>query len=215
MKNKSKLIVMALAVAMCVGIVGISAYFTDAETVTNEFVIGEVSLSLQEPNWEEPTQMLPNDEIDKDPQILNDGKNDEYVFLTVAVPYKNLVTANEDGTKNAAADVELFTYEIDAENWVQVGNAEKDTENGVVLYTYAYAKNDAMTALAKDQTTTPLFESVKFANIVEDQNMENTQVDIVIKAYGIQTTNINGGKTAPADVWTVVTNQAPTVTPAA
>ena len=207
-RKKLALLSSALIATMAIG--GISAYFTDADTETNEFVVGKVSLDLQEPNWdpEDATEIVPNEEIQKDPQILNDGENDEFVFLEVKVPYASVVTANADGTKNAEADTELFSYTV-ASGWTEIGTASTDEENGVVTHLYVYGDSSACTALAKDATTPALFETVTFANVVEDQGLEGTDLDIVINAYGIQSSNIDDGKTAPADVWDVISNQAP------
>lgn len=209
MKRKLKTTILVGAMAGVVAVGGIMAYFTDGDTATNTFTVGKISIDLQEPDWEPPEDITPEQEFDKNPQIKNDGLNDEYVFATVAVPYKNLVTANADGTKNAAADTELFSYTVNT-GWVELGTPSKDTVAGTITHTYAYGTDSAMTALAKNATTPTLFDKVKFANIVEDQNLEGTSLDIVINAYAIQTGNINGGKTAPADVWSVLMNQLPT-----
>ena len=211
MASKKKLTVIALMLVAIMAVGMVSAYFTDADTATNTFTIGKISLDLQEPNWDpdEPGPLTPNQTITKDPQIKNDGVNDEYVFLTVSVPYENIVTANADGTKNTAADTELFSYTI-KEGWVQIGSESKDATAKTVSRTYAYGTAAEMTELSAGSLTPALFDSVTFCNAVEDQGLEGSTKDIVITAYGIQTENVNGGKTDPANVWTVVANQAPT-----
>ena len=217
--NKAKLSIIALTLVACLMIAGVSAYFTDADTTTNTFTVGKVSLDLQEPDWNPPTNILPEQEIHKDPQIKNDGINEEYVFMEVIVPYANVVTAKDDGTRNAAADTELFSYDVNS-GWVEIGTAKKDEAAKTVTHLYAYGTKTAMTSLAKDATTPALFEYVRFANIVEDQNIETTTLNVVVNAYGIQTTNIHDaddtidgnnadGKTAPEAVWSVITNQGP------
>lgn len=207
--SKAKLVIIALTLVLAMGVAGISAYFTDAETVTNTFVVGDVSLDLEEPSWDPDPEdpVVPNEEVEKDPQIKNDGTNDMYVFLKVEMPYAEVITANADGTKNAAAWMELFTYEIN-DGWVAMGAPVADKVNGTYTQIYAYAADDEMIALSKDVTTPALFDSVKLQNIVEGQNIEGSTENIVITAYGIQTDNINGGKTDPAGVWEVVLNQA-------
>lgn len=261
--KKTKLVIIALTLVLAMGVAGISAYFTDAETVTNTFVVGDVSLDLQEPGWDptpdddidddgipndedpdidgdnipndedpdkdgdgipddkdpyipgdpdkgdpsDPDDMVPGDTITKDPLVLNDGTNDMYVFLKVEMPYAELVTANDDGTKNEAAWMEMFTYEINA-GWVAVGAPVIDKEAGTSTQIYAYAVDDVLTALAADQKTEAVFYSVTFRNVVEGTGMEGATENIVITAYGIQTDNINGGKTDPAGVWEVILNQA-------
>jgi len=219
---KNKAMAAALALVGCMSITGISAYFTDGQAVTNTFTIGSISLELMEPGWVAANgqNVVPEQEIRKDPQIKNDGVNDEYVFLEVVLPYANIQTANDNGTWNPAADVELFSYDVNTADWVQVGNAVKNAADKTVTYVYAYAKQDTMTALKAGVTTPPLFEYVRLANVAEDQGLEGASVEILINAYGIQTTNLNDGdttvdgvnsdgKTTPADVWAVVNAKRP------
>ena len=77
-----------------------------------------------------------------------------------------------------------------------------------------------LTVLDKNTTTTSVFDFIRFVNAVEDQKLEETALDVVVNGYAIQTTNINDGKTAldnnnadgkvsPAEVWSALTNQAP------
>ena len=214
--NKKKIvsIVVAIALVCALGVGLVSAYFTDVETKTNVFTVGKIDIELSEPNWVEPTNILPEQEIVKDPQVTNVGINDAYVFMEVEVPYAYIVTAADDGTKNVATDTELFTFDIN-DGWVAVGDGVKNEDTKTVTYLYAYGNNDNMTALVKDATTATLFDCVKFANVVDGQNIEATTQNVVVKAYAIQTTNINDGKTAldgnnddgkvtPAEVWSVI-----------
>ena len=218
-KKKVKAMIVAAALATILLIGGISAYFTDADTATNTFTVGKVSIDLEEPNWEEPENIVPGQEMDKDPQITNDGLNGAYVFMEVVMPYANIVTANADGTKNDAADTELFallhklddgTYATGVKaGWVQVGTEVKDENAKTVTYLYAYGTANGMTELAKDATTPTLFDKVKFVNAIEDQGLEGTTKEIVINAYAIQSSNIENAVT-PAEVWTILNNQGPT-----
>jgi len=221
-RGARKALVLAAMMMGCLGVMGISAYFTAADTATNTFTIGNISLELQEPGWDASNaeNILPGQDIHKDPQIVNDGVNDEFVFLEVVIPYATLQTANGDGTWNAAADVELFSYDVNTTDWVQVGNAVKDEDAGTVTYVYGYAKNDAMTVLEKEDTTPALFEYVRFANVADASDLDASSLAMEINAYGIQTTNLNDGdttidgvnddgKTAPADVWAVINAERP------
>ena len=103
MQNKKRMKTMIAATAMIgvLAIGGISAYFTDGDTATNTFTVGKVSIDLQEPNWNPPKDITPNQEIKKDPQIKNDGINDAYMFMKVTVPYDNITVVAGNGTKAA------------------------------------------------------------------------------------------------------------------
>ena len=216
--RNAKFSVLALALVLCMAIAGISAYFTDGDTATNEFELGEVSIDLQEEEFDEENaiDLVPQQEIAKDPNVVNTGVNDAYVFIEVIVPYANIRTANEDGTVNAAADTQLFTWDLD-EKWVQVGQTKDDATNKTYTYVYAYGTADAMTAVAAGEETSDVFDFVRVANIVEAQGLENAEKEIVVNAYAIQTSNLNDadttidgvnndGKVAAADVWAVVAN---------
>lgn len=214
MKNKKlakATAVCALAGVMLIG--GAMAYFTDTDTATNEFTVGKVSIDLTEPGWVPPENITPNQEITKDPKITNDGVNSAYVFLQVKVPTKSVITANEDGTKNAEAVKELFTYQV-KEGWTEINTAADETIGGQTykVHTYVWGTAEACTALDKGVTTSSsLFDSIKFINVIEGEGLEETQLDVIVDAYGIQTTDINGDKTKPVDVWAVLHAQTPTV----
>ena len=206
--------ILAVALVSLLAVGMISAYFTDTETKANVFTVGKIDIELDEPSWEEPTEILPEQEFPKDPQITNVGKNDAYVFMEVEVPYANIVTANDDGTKNAAADTELFDF-VTNDGWVAVGEPVKNEDAKTVTYLYAYGTADAMTVLAKNETTPALFDYVQFANVVDNQGLEETVQNVNVKAYAVQTTNINDGKNvvdgnnddgkcSPEEVWAVV-----------
>ena len=218
--TKKKIATLSAALGLsCVALIGgMSAYFTDAETATNEFTVGRVSLDLQEPNWEPPTDITPNQTIEKDPQVQNDGINDEFIFLEVKVPYENIIVANDDGTRKPTADTELFSYSVNS-GWTELGTGTKDAGSKTVTHLYVYGTADACTALQKGSTTPTLFDTVTFCNAIEDQGLEETHREIVINAYGIQTTDIENGPEGadtvkPNEVWQVITNQKPEVTEA-
>jgi len=209
MNVKAAVLAFAMIAVMMIG--GISAYFTDGDTATNTFTVGKISLDLQESNWDEDKakDITPNQTIKKDPQILNDGINDEFVFLEVIVPYENVIVANEDGTRKPAADTELYYYTVN-NGWAEIATI-KDAATKTVTHLYVYGTADKCTALKKDVTTPTLFDTVNFVNLVEDQGLEEATLDIVINAYGIQTTNVNGGTVDPDMIWDVIENQGPSL----
>lgn len=104
MNSKNKIAVGGLALLMAAGSVGgVIAYLTDAEVATNKFTIGDVSIEGLEPNWpgnDDPTpkDIVPNEEVAKDPQMDNKGTNDAIVFMTVDSPLAKITVINDDGT---------------------------------------------------------------------------------------------------------------------
>lgn len=73
---------------------------------------------------------------------------------------------------------------------------------------YAYAGAQGICTVVKPQETTkPLFNQVTFINAMEGQGLEENTYKINIQAYGIQTTDLNGGTKDAAEIWNIITNQ--------
>ena len=188
MKNKKMVKGIALAAmlaALAAG--GTAAYLTDFETATNSFTVGKVDIELDEPNWkpDDNTKIVPTQVIKKDPFIKNRGINEAFVYLEVSVPVRNVITAAQDGTRNALAKTELFSYTKNKE-WTQL---ERKAIGQNMVYTYAYNH-----ILKPGEKTTTLFNTVTFANIIEGQ-LDTQQLDMPVRAYAIQSTNAGEDKT--------------------
>ena len=188
--RKTVCIFAAGAAAAAVMITGTMAYLTDYDTVTNEFTVGKVDIDVTEPTWdpEENDDLLPTQEIDKDPQITNSGINEAYVYLEVSVPIRSLITADASGNRIDEAPIELFSFQAD-ENWTLMDSYEKDSNQ---IYIYSYNE-----ILPPAETTTALFEKMTFANVVEGQ-IDGQTFEIPVRGYAIQTTNTGGdGESIP------------------
>ena len=187
-KNKKMVKGIALAAmlaALAAG--GTAAYLTDFETATNSFTVGKVDIELDEPNWkpDDNTKIVPTQVIKKDPFIKNRGINEAFVYLEVSVPVRNVITAAQDGTRNALAKTELFSYTKNKE-WTQL---ERKAIGQNMVDTYAYNH-----ILKPGEKTTTLFNTVTFANIIEGQ-LDTQQLDMPVRAYAIQSTNTGEDKT--------------------
>lgn len=205
--SRKKIILTAVILTLILIIGGILAYFTDVETIENKFTMGNVSILVEEPSWPDGgvTNIVPNQEIPKDPQITNKGSTDIYAFIKVEVPYENVVV----GDATSAADTELFTYTLES-GWKEVGTSTKDTQDKTITHIYAYV-NDAneLKALAKDEiTTNPVFRTVTLVDIKEtnDKNsiIQGKDLQVTVSGYGIQTTDLGTDSKAPADIWPLV-----------
>ena len=208
LREKGSMLLAAFLLAV-VAIGGISAYFTDVDSVANVFTIGKVKIDLTEPAYDAHPQdhqnLTPNKSLDKDPYVTNTGINDAFVFTEFTIPKAEVKTAAENGSQNTAVNQELFQYQI-SEGWTQV--VKEDREDGC-RYVYAYGSNEACTPLSAGQTTPVLFADgkIRFLNVIEGQGLEEEMLELPVDAYGIQTVDLDGGKTAPADVWAVLENQ--------
>lgn len=219
MKNKTKAILGTVAVAGVIGISGVIAYLTDTDTASNQFTVGQVKIDLQEPNWDAATDengnkipdyaenIVPNATITKDPQVKNVGSNDAYIYLKVTVPAKSVITAGADGTlinEGRPQDTQLFTYTAKA-NWTEITSQRKTNTNEAgetESYTYVYYYNEKV---APNATTETLFDTVTFANVIEEQiDLSNHQIDI--DAYAIQSDNLPADTTIES-AYSIYVNQ--------
>lgn len=191
MKKKMTIFLAAAALAGTLAIGGTMAYLTDYDTVNNRFTVGKVEIDLEEPGWKpkDNEKLVPTQNIAKDPQITNTGKNDAFVYLEVSVPIRSVITANPDGSRKPKADTELFSFAADKE-WTQVSKSRVGTNQ---VYTYCYNR-----VLSPGKNTTPLFQSMTFANVIEGQ-LEEEALDVPVRAYAIQTVHTGGDKQSVAE----------------
>lgn len=188
--NKKRLAttIITLTLALCLTVGGSIAYLTDAERTTNHFTVGKVDIDLTEPNWEEEEnqELQAGVTIKKDPTLTNTGINDAYVYLEVQIPMADVITAGQDGTRlnnGAATHQQLFTFQADS-SWTLISQEEL---NQKMVYTYSYNQ-----ILAPNESTTALFNTVTFANVVEGQ-IDQNEYDIPVAGFAIQTANTGDG----------------------
>ena len=218
MTKKTRGIILAGSLAAVLTIGGSLAYFTDGDTAVNNFTVGRVSIDLREPGFEEDDQppLVPDQEVVKDPQVKNDGINDAYIFAVVTVPYANVKAVSEAGALSAAANTQLFTYNLDS-SWTLVSSGTLngktlastsaiakataaagyvDTTAKTVSYAYAYTGSSAaaLEKVAAGDTTENVFPAVKLINVAED-TIEETAPSVTVTAYAIQADMINNGDT--------------------
>ena len=128
----------------------------------------------------------------------------------VEVPCRQIISVNNDGTRNPLAMRELYNYQVD-NSWELLGTVDVSDESGkkvAVKHLYAYAGAQGICTVVKPQETTkPLFNQVTFINAMEGQGLEENIYKINIQAYGIQTTDLNGGTKDAAEIWNIITNQ--------
>lgn len=87
---KKKILATCLVVCLlATAIIGTTlAYFTDTDEKTNTFTVGNVNITLTEPNWdasgvEDAPEVYPGEPLAKDPTVTNDGKNPCFVRINV------------------------------------------------------------------------------------------------------------------------------------
>lgn len=166
MNAKKKILSVALAASLAaVAVVSSSlAYFNDTEEKTNTFTIGNVDITLTEPQWdaegqEEAQEMYPGEAVAKDPTVTNDGANPAFVRVKVAWP---------DGVK--------MSYRTDYVEGKLGDNWEYNEADGYFYYNKV---------LGLDETTDALFDQVVLSTETTNNDAQ-TPYDIVVTAEAIQ-----------------------------
>ena len=205
---------MAASIAACgilgsIAVSGTLAYLTDMETAVNTFTVGDVKVDTAEPGYpgnesEDVKDLVPNEEVTKDPQVTNTGVNDAIVFMKVEVPVRDVTLVNSDGTKGTKEPTELFWFK-DAEdtqgtlanNWsdkwtdLSAARGEEGTSDGsTTTYVFAYS-----TPIARAEVTEPLFDKIQLKNIVENEVTPGEAQNVVVTTYAIQSAEILNGDT--------------------
>ena len=166
---KKKITAIALVVCLvAVAIVGGSlAYFTDTKEAENTFTVGNVDITLTEPNWtstgsQDAPEVYPGEPLAKDPTVKNDGANPCFVRIKV----EGLDCLDPAG---------LITYRTDykdgklGDNWV--------------LHTGGYFYYNKV--LAGGETTDALFDQIVIPTDLKNGNAE-TEFNVVVTAEAVQ-----------------------------
>ena len=190
-KSKKQLLRTLIACGLVVSVAagGTVAYLTDAETATNTFTVGKVKIDLEEPSYpgndsDEVKNIIPNQEIVKDPQIENTGNNDALVFIRVEIPQETF-TDEDDGIGEQKKQ-DLFRLKGVSDQWELLRTETVAGEDGKAKTSYVYGYKKT---LGKDATTDKLFQKVQMKNAVESDLSGNVE-DIVVTACAIQATDI-------------------------
>ncbi len=201
---KKKITAIALIVAiLAVGVIGGSlAYFTDKDNATNTFTVGNVDITLTEPNWEgsgskDAPEVYPGEALAKDPTVTNVGANPCFVRIKVT-------------GLNCLGNAGNITYRTDyvtgklGDNWVDGGDG--------------YFYYDKVLAVGAD--TDALFDQIVIPTGLENGNATD-KYDVVVTAEAVQA---QGAKASWSAVQTMTVAEiaawfgtcipAPTPTPA-
>ena len=212
--KKKKTILAALVLLLVVAVGGAIAYFTDTDENTNIFTIGNVDITLTEPNWDTTDttpansipdvaeNLMPGETVAKDPTINNKStKSEAYVFAKVVVPCTTETTPKE-----------IFTYDVNDDKWTELSSAAVAcTSGGNATHVYYYGTEGTLTELAKatnDTTPTPtskpVFDEVTVLSTLKGTEGLTGNKNIVVTGYGIQSKGL--ASTIPATVWGYFSN---------
>lgn len=167
MKKKIIAVCLIVALAAIAVVGGTLAWFTDDEVATNTFTVGNVDITLTEPNWtstgsQDAPEVYPGEPLAKDPTVKNDGANPCFVRIKVT-------------GLDCLAPASNITYRTDyvpgklGDNWV--------------LHTDGYFYYNKV--LAVGATTDALFDQIVIPTDLENGNAES-EFDVVVTAEAVQ-----------------------------
>jgi len=113
------------------------AYLTDAEKTENIFTVGNVAIELEELLYpgndsDEVKNIVPNEEIAKNPTVLNSGINDAVAFMIVDSPMEKFHLVGDDGSVAAESVDEIFYFKQDTDT-IQTHANNFDSANWLEL----------------------------------------------------------------------------------
>lgn len=150
----SKLVGLCLVAALSVGVT--YAYLTDKQQVTNTLTVGDVKVSIEEPEWSKPDanhEIAPGITIPKDPKITNTGKNSCWVRIKL----------DYDDTILELVGVDNVGWELGSDG-------------------YYYYK----TVVDVGASTSSLFTAVKMKETVKEESITEGKVNLVVNAEAVQ-----------------------------
>lgn len=195
--NRKKMVAVAIVLLLILCIGGMMAYFTDTDTKTNVFTLGDnVEISITE-TWTDADGLgiHPGAVVTKAPKIKNDSTTTPaFVFAEIIVPCY--------ATTGTTANAPLFTFTANSE-WTLINTPSVNTSDKTIKYVYAYGTSTAMTSLAANTTTSSaVFNSVTLVSTLTaaQKATANSTTNIVVNAYGIQTDGL-GTATTPSAIF--------------
>ena len=197
-----------VAILLCVTLVALAAigatfaYLTSTATVNNTFTMGNVKITLDETNVNDPTgarvtsneyNVYPGAVVTKDPIVHNVGKNAAYIRATVNVSnWMNLCAAYypEFGIHFPSAgyenSLELLVGQL-GEGWSVVGVTIGDTFTDGAFGAKFILKYDGALdgALAAGADTTAMFQTVTIPAGIDNANTDSFK-EVKVVAQAIQ-----------------------------
>ena len=159
--NKRNKSLIALLLVLCIGLVGLTiAYFSNSDTIENEFKTKEYGTTYTE-EFVSPDNWLPGDKTDKSLKVTNSGHVDE----AVRISYSESWTSKTAKNNNQEGDLPLvqsgnkvaIIHFINTDDWTTV------TEDGTTYIYYNYK-------LAPTETTSELLDYVTFNSAITNSS---------------------------------------------
>lgn len=220
---RSLLVVCSAAVLIVIG--STVAYFSSKDEASNRFVGSQFDILLTETKWDPKAarEVIPGDELEKNPQVTNIEQTDGYIFLRVTVPCDTQMVDQDDGTPlgTVSASVPMYKFMVqDGEIWAvdqsftstQVVHSNWKAVSGYpvykadeqqYVYVYAYCNGSSLRPLKNDETTEPLFDKLQLWNFNESYDPARSH-SVRIEALGIQADLPGYSASQISDIWAIL-----------
>ena len=203
--TKKKVLVGALAVGLIATIsAGSLAWFSDEDEVKNKFMIADstdddpkdiFSVDVKEDTPEgsgdddgyDYEDILPGDELKKEPYAVNTGHYDQYVRAIVTVGDAAAWRAVLGDNSGVVSADKIFGG-INKTDWLEFKTEETyDTDADTMTYVFYYQK-----VLTKDNRTENIFDTVIIPESMTQEQADSfeNEFDIKVKAQAVQTENV-------------------------
>jgi len=187
----------------------IQAYYTHKDQILNDFIIGRVEATVEEPDYQGNGQIMkPGEEIIKNPKLSNTGEIQSYIRAQVYVPITKDLKYVDDNEKIIvpSEEMEVIKYKTNL-GWQLVyeddfsGVVEDSNGNKYKVYTYRYVENGKEKVIEPEgEIETPVFNTIKVINYLDTDKSINLK--LIVKAIAIQA---EGG--TAEEMWTYYKNQ--------
>ena len=217
MKMKKVLaMVLALCLAMAMGVGATLAYLKSTDSAVNTFTVGNVAIDLQE-EFKQDSKLLPGIDVQKQIKVKNTGTEEAYVRIHMAIPqmldsgspeflaYKNTLHWNfsgasvQEGQWSQLKNKDAVGPNANYPNWPDNGgayNMYEATIDGVVYNVYVITYESALAAGAT--TATNAIEKVYLDTSVTNEGLTEIiaalkgQIKIHVVAEGGQAAGFEG-----------------------
>lgn len=220
---RSFVVILSLAVLVVIG--STVAYFSSKDESSNRFVVGRFDITLTETRWDPDSgkDVVPGDELEKNPQVTNNESINGYIFLRVTVPCDTQMVDRDDGTPlgTASTSVPMYKFMVkDGDNylvdstftaaqevhshWHLVpGYPKRNVAEAQYVYVYSYSDGSALTPLLEGETTGPLFDKLQLWNFNESFNPEQSH-SVLVEALGVQANLPGYTANQIAEIWSIL-----------
>lgn len=226
MRKKAILMILCVALAATVSVLGTFAYLTDRDSVVNTFTVGNIAIDLYESAVDKNGQLVLDDDgnpVDpvkgneyhlipgqtyiKDPTItVKAGSEEAYIRMLVTV---NCLKELDAVFASEGADLTAIFGGYDPATWIYAGEVRNETDNTIA---YEFRYKETVAGGKDDIQLEALFENFTVPGFITGEELKTVQeLTITVTGHAIQTAgfceNPETGETAEDVAWKAFAEQ--------